>query len=238
MSSFKAEIIPNVDAAAKAGVFYAVNTSDFNKKQAKGQLVIGIKAKDGTPVRILFPPTWIPLDLTQYAPVDDLTTSSTLREYIRKGLVTLLTEESYKSLIKHPAYATESARVSKITSGFVANMNAHVDIALSASTTPMADANANVEILDTPITNAILSADSNETVIREFDKSLRGLGIGELRTLTSKSQPGSLIQRIAFELESLITSGQIDSLDGTVTNTQAYKELNQSGALSAPDISF
>lgn len=237
MSTFKAQVHSTVDAAAKAGEFYAVNTSDFNKKQAKGQLVIGIKAKDGSPIRVLFPPTWIPLDLSEYAPADDLVAAASLREYVRKGLITLVTKESYDALINHASYQTEAKRVAKITNGFTEKLNNQVEIALSASSSPMVDANANVEMIDTPITAALLGADSDETVIREYNKNLLGLGLPEIRTLSTKSQTGSLVQAIALELESLLTSGQIGTLQGDVANTQAYKDFQQRGG-SGPSLEF
>jgi len=237
MSSLKVKVHSTVDAAAKAGEFYAVNTSDFNKKQAKGQLVIGIKAKDGSPIRVLFPPTWIPLNLAEYAPSDDLVAAASLREYVRKGLITLITKDSYDALIQHPSFETEAKRVAKITNGFTEKLNSQVEIALSASSSPMVDANASVDMVDTPITASLLGADSDETVVREFNKNLLGLGLPELRTLSTKGQTGSLVQAIALELETLLTSGQLDMLNNSVENTQAYKDFQQRGG-TGPSLTF
>lgn len=226
-----------MEEAAKAGDFYAINTSDASGTRARGKLILGIKNPDGNDTKIMIPPTWIPIDLAGYASPDILRNASIIREYMRKSAIILVDKATFVGLQKHPKYAEEFARVSKMMGGFAAGIKEEFSIAVGASTTmvepdsPAAAARASI------ITDGILQANSDEEMISKFNAALPGLQIEDYRYLALKSINGSLVQHLAMELESALVAGQISEIK-TIEETEAYKTFLKTGRGSEPVITF
>ena len=106
-----------VDQALRARELIAINVSDKQGTQNKGQLVFSISnAKSGNKIDIILPPTWLPQDLTSYASVEDFGDCLELRGLIRNGLIVLIPQSQYEELQKSPEYPRERRRVDQIQS--------------------------------------------------------------------------------------------------------------------------
>ena len=104
-----------LEDAIEAKEVFAVNVSDKKNSQAKGTVCISISLEgqeDAEPINI--PATWIPFDLTDWAPLSDLARSSTLRSSIRQGLILLITKDSAKALQEEPGYEQEHQKVKEL----------------------------------------------------------------------------------------------------------------------------
>lgn len=111
MQTTTVKTYPNVEAAIRASNthIYVFNASDLLGKQPKGNIYVSLGA-DGD-ISVFLPPTWIPFDLMNYGTIEDIRASRSLRELQRSGLLVILTEESARTLIESPAYASERDRV-------------------------------------------------------------------------------------------------------------------------------
>ncbi|QXV74194.1 hypothetical protein [Rhizobium phage RHEph12] len=234
---------PNVEAAAAAGDFYAMNASDLNGKRARGKVIIGFSTRDGSEVKILFPPSWIPLDLSEYAPLDDLKNATNIREYVRKGLIILITKKSYDALTQHPNYAKERARVNELNASFIgstASGSATISHAVNVdSSKSIVENQDGMKPLSTPQTSRLLEALGDDEAISLLDQCVGGLSFGEIRTLTNEAAPGTFLQLAAFELDAYMVAGK--QLPQKVAEMQAFKDYQQkngAGSEGGPNISF
>jgi hypothetical protein len=100
----------SLDDAVRAVI--AINVSDRGGKQNKGELVFTTATETGK-IDIRLPDTWIPVDLSKYASIDDIAKSNDLRNLMRKGLVILIPAEQSKTIEQHPNYAKELSRVNE-----------------------------------------------------------------------------------------------------------------------------
>lgn len=234
---------PNVEAAATKGEFYAMNSSDLNGKRARGKVIIGFTTRDNSEVKILFPPSWIPLDLTDYATLEDLKNATNLRDYVRQGLIILITKASYDSLTQHPNYTKERQRVNSLNAAFASSTatgsqtishSVNVDSSKSIS-----ENQEGMKPLATPQTNRLLEALGDDEAIQLLDQCIGGLSFGEIRTLTNEAAPGTFLQLAAFELDSYMVAGK--QLPSKVAEMQAYKDFQQKNGLGSeggPSISY
>lgn len=100
-----------LEDAYKAGDWYAVNNSTRNNTQTMGQLLFPVTTEDGSSVDISIPPTWIPIDLQQFASPDDLRKCSGLRSLLTNKLIILLDKASKTAMENSPNYKAERVRV-------------------------------------------------------------------------------------------------------------------------------
>lgn len=229
MAVLKITTYRTVEQAAQASEFYAVNTSDLEGRQNKGQVVLGIKTSDGAVAKIIFPPTWVPLDLTSYATKDDLGAATTLRDYVREGLITLINKDTYDKLVNLPPYAKEFERIFKKTLGGTSEKMLSV---ASSKGTQTFDSN----IVESPITENILKASTDQELVDSFDSVLAGISLGELKALSSKAAAGSIISIVASDLESMLINGGITIK--SITELDSYKDLVARGISVEPALSF
>lgn len=237
MSEVKIKTYRTVDDAVKEGSYYIVNTSSGpNKERVPGNLVMGLRSRDGGNVQILIPPTWIPFDLREYATPEDISSSNAIRQNLRNGLLVFISVEDYEMLRNRPEYENEKARVSKLRDSY--SMNGLSDTTLNISPNVSAGpSGGNVQVSATPITDMIIASQSNEDLLRNYDTNLMGLQLGELKYIQTKATPGTLLSLISLELESYLMSGGIKIK--TVRETEAYKEAVQRGILTnAPTLHF
>lgn len=237
MAEVKVTSYPNVQTAIDKGEFYAINTSDLGNTQRKGQIVLGVKTADGTVSKIVFPPTWIPIDLTNYVAPDDLKTATAFRDYVRNRLITLITKESYQAMQKLPAYEREYKRVAEKLGNLSVNATGEVSISIAANTNASAAAPAAIEAVETPLTAQILSAGTDDELVVVFNQNLKGLSLGEFKALINKSTSGSFINQVSFEIESMISKGGLSI--SSIEETASYKEWKATNRdLVEPIISF
>lgn len=119
----KVKTFRTVDEAVKKGEVFAVNVSDKNKTQPKGDLIFHLGGNDGdSNVIVNIPRTWIPFDLTEYSTLADIEKSTSLRSLMRQGLLVLITEESFEALLKDPNYPNEMENVRKSMRNFNADL--------------------------------------------------------------------------------------------------------------------
>lgn len=86
-------------ALASRGSLFVVNTSDRNRSQPKGIIVFTVTEADKNTVTITLPKTFIPLDVTSWASMDALRSSTEFRTLLRKGaLVAVDSNEARKYL--------------------------------------------------------------------------------------------------------------------------------------------
>lgn len=238
MADVRVTHYPNVQTAIEKGEFYAINTSDLGNTQRKGQIVLGVKTADGTVSKIIFPPTWIPIDLTSYVAPDDLKTATAFRDYVRNRLITLITKESYLAMQKLPAYDREYKRVAEKLGNLAISATGEVSISIASNSSAVpATAPASVEAIETPLTNQILSANTDDELVSVFNQNLQGLSLGEFRTLINKSTAGSFINLVSFEIEDMISKGGLPITK--IEETASYKEWKATNRdMVEPVISF
>jgi hypothetical protein len=96
---------------------WAVNSTDNGGKRPKGNVLMVIKDADGVDITITLPNSWIPIDLLSYTEASNFAKSNNFREAVRKGLITIIDEESAATLIALPQYKEEAARVKETVDG-------------------------------------------------------------------------------------------------------------------------
>jgi hypothetical protein len=236
MAEVKVTSYPSVQTAIEKGEFYAINTSDLGKTQRKGQIVLGVKTADGTVSKIVFPPTWIPIDLTSYVSPEDLKTATAFRDYVRNRLITLITKDSFLAMQKIPGYDREFKRVAEKLGNIAGNVTGEVSISVSSTASAESPANS-IDAIETPLTAQILTANTDEELITVFNQNLQGLSLGEYRSLINKSTVGSFLNIVASEIEATISKGGLTIK--SIEETETYKEwaaLNKE--MVEPQISF
>lgn len=178
MSEVKLKTYRTVDDAVKDGSYYIVNTSNGKEnKRILGNLVMGLRSRDGANIQILIPPTWIPFDLREYATPEDIASSNAIRQYLRNGLLVFISREDYKKLIALPEYEKEKQRVSKLRDSYAMEGTQETTININQSV-QSPNGEGNVQISSTPLTDMIINSQNNEDLLRNFDSNLPGLQLG------------------------------------------------------------
>jgi hypothetical protein len=134
--SMSIEKFTNLDMAIKNDTLIAINVSDKQGSQNKGQLVFTVSTKSGAKIDIMLPPTWLPQDLTAYASMADFADCLELRALLRNNLIILISRKQFEQLQKSPDYEKEKHRVAQLqtklskalqdeTTTFNLNVNSH-----------------------------------------------------------------------------------------------------------------
>lgn len=112
--------ITNFNEMFKEGSpLWIINSSDLGGKRPKGNVIIVIKDADSQDITIVLPSSWIPVDLLSYTSLSNFAKSNLFRDNIRKGLITVVDDESAQMLMDMQQYAEESRRVRDLTEGMV-----------------------------------------------------------------------------------------------------------------------
>lgn len=92
---------------------WAVNSSDLRGTQPRGLFLIEYPTSGGAQAAdtIMLMPTWLPVDLLEFTGFANLKESQQLQSAVRKGVVTLIDDDSARQLLARPEAATERARV-------------------------------------------------------------------------------------------------------------------------------
>lgn len=237
MAELKIKAYKTLDEAARDNSFWAINTTDTagSVKRPKGNLVMSVRTRDGHNTPILLPPTWIPIDLREFAHPDDLLTAPAIRSNMRNKAITIVSEETVAMLRKNPAYAAESDRVKKLLNSFE---RPDSETIINIGTAPsIGGGPGNVIAQSSPLTDMILNAENDETIIRNYDTNLFGLTLGDLRFIQEKANQGSITYLIAMELQDALLSEGIKIK--SVKETEIYKDVMLvHGGASAVNLSF
>lgn len=93
------------------GSIYVINNSDLYRTQAKGIIIFSVTEKDGSNVTINIPKTFIPLDITRWASVEAIKTSTDFRTLVRKGAIVVVDASEAKMFLKRPEALAEMQRL-------------------------------------------------------------------------------------------------------------------------------
>jgi len=92
---------------------YILNTSDLRhileKPQPRGDILIPLKS-EGDEIVIKIPNTWIPIDVTTFAPRNAILNSPHFRRQLESGRIRAITAAAAEKIMKEPG-ATEEARL-------------------------------------------------------------------------------------------------------------------------------
>lgn len=97
----------------KSQRLWSINISDKGGSQQRGDVTMFIKDEDGNDIQIMLPSTWLPIDLTQFAPINLFSKSTTFRNYLRSRLIGIVSDDVAAQLLNRPDAAAEKTRVSR-----------------------------------------------------------------------------------------------------------------------------
>lgn len=107
-------VITNFAEMFKGANLWVVNISDKGGRQARGDIMLSVKDEQGQDITILLPSTWLPFDLCQWTAISNFEKSTTLRTYIRKGLLAVIDENTAQRILSIDGSREESLRVQEL----------------------------------------------------------------------------------------------------------------------------
>ncbi len=243
MAKVKVDTYNSLDEAIKDGYVLATNTSDAGGSRPKGELIIQVKTADDTNVLITLPPTWIPIDLTNFATLEDLNKCSALRSYVARQNVRLLKRASVEQLKKEPSYATEANRIRAKQERYnqsIAGIESE-SVELNIGTVSASKASANPDFDQSashnPYADQIVEADDNQQIVDILNANINNISVPDMQYLIAMSENGSFLNSIALELEGyLTTDGKLPFT--SVEETGAVQMARSNGTFDSVNVSY
>lgn len=229
-----------LEDAVKADEFYLVNysnnTAPGEEKRRLGVLLMSYRTAQNEPRNIYIPPTWVPIDLKNYADTEDLAKMGLLRDYVRRGIVVLLDKASYEAVCANPKYEEEFNKYADKL-GVFSNHSGSATTDFSLNLTGAGSAIADIAPVETPIARQIIETEGDdEAMIAAYDGALGGLSIGEISYLVAHAKPTSLMKQIADELNTRLKNGK-PLPTKSVRETEAYQDYLKTN-MNSPTFSF
>lgn len=95
----------------KDGRVFALNSSDLAGRRDKGAVNIGITMRNSETRNVLLPNTWIPIDLSQQMPKDELLNSPAFLTNVMRGIIMLVDSDTAEKLLSDPDNMAEQTRL-------------------------------------------------------------------------------------------------------------------------------
>lgn len=232
--STKIEVYNTIEAAMEkeTGDLYALNISDRNGTQTKGNVTFSIPTSDGQRVTVFLYPTWVPKNLMEYATRDAIKGSLELRNNMRNGLIALITSASAKTLMSAPGYAEEAQRVkgleTKRTGASIASATSEISVnvgagnVVSAAPKVVSSTVDNLMAAHRSLSAGVGNIDINSTEAKTIVNGIGSLTLDELDYITANVQDRqSFLYRMASDASSDIRDGK--AVNGN--DLPAYLEL-------------
>lgn len=105
----------------KSPCLYVLNTSDINGQYMKGDVNISVVTSRGQTLNIVVPSTWIPIDMSEYLPKDELLKDPMFLRMIRSKRITLISENDAIEILNQPDAVIEKNRITMQTNGITRN---------------------------------------------------------------------------------------------------------------------
>lgn len=105
-----------VDELDGKSAIYVICTGE-ERGYPPGDVNMSLYRRDGSPQLVVIPKTFIPIKITDLAPPSAFIESSDFRRLISVGLLTLVSEEDAKAMLKSPEAVEEMARIKDELSG-------------------------------------------------------------------------------------------------------------------------
>lgn len=233
-----------LDEAIRSGEVWVINNSDQGGKRKKGVVILVITTQDGSKINVKLPPTWIPINLLNYASIDDLQKCTILRQYVGSKLLVAVDKKSVEALQGESAYDAEARRVETSMQGFAATVSsAPTTLNINTggagqilSADGKKDANGVESIQRSERVTRILAAKTPQEVVAAFDADLKNLTLIDAQQITLGAASGSFAEKLAAEVEGYLMDGDLpfNSIDETDTVTLAKTD----GSFDAPTVSF
>jgi hypothetical protein len=180
--------------------FYVLNRSNPN-----GNIAFNCINELNVTIPVLIPATFIPVDLTTMAPLENLLRSSVLRQILAKGQLVIVRKEEAEEYLTSPRAKTEYQRINNIVGTVVAdeNIGEEIDMDTGASSSGRKgskNTKKSVSAHDDFITAMIDRANDNDedddTLQREFLTRQHVLSLDDLERLRKEVQRPALTEMI------------------------------------------
>lgn len=93
------------------GRVYVINASDLEGKRAKGAVNIGVTMRNGETRNVVVPSTWIPIDLSQQMPREELLQSPSFLTNVMRRVILLVDLNTAEEMLSDSANADEQSRI-------------------------------------------------------------------------------------------------------------------------------
>lgn len=180
--------------------FYVLNRSNPN-----GNIAFNCINELNVTIPVLIPATFIPVDLTTMAPLENLLRSSVLRQILAKGQLVIVRKEEAEEYLTSPRAKTEYQRINNIVGTVVAEENTAEEIDMDTGNSTSGRKGAknvkkSVSAHDDFITAMIDRANDNDedddTLQREFLTRQHVLSLDDLERLRKEVKRPALTEMI------------------------------------------
>lgn len=175
----------------------------LNRSNPNGNIAFNCINELNVTIPVLIPATFIPIDLTTMAPLENLLRSSTLRQILTKKQLVIVRAEDAEKYLATPRAKSEYQRINKIVDSVVDDSEDHEEIDLDAGeTTSKARKKAkaqkkspNNDFIEAMIDRAEEDED-DESLQREFMTRSHSLTYEDLERLRKSIKSGPLTELI------------------------------------------
>lgn len=179
----------------------------LNRSNPNGNIAFNCINELNVTIPVLIPATFIPVDLTTMAPLENLLKSSVLRQIFSKGQLVIIRKEEAEEYLKSPRAKAEYQKLNKLTGGLISGQGAEDnfgEIELETGGASSKSKNSRNEDFLTAIIDRANDEDSDdESIQREFLSKQHVLTRNDLNRLRNEVKRASLIDLVLEALQDL-----------------------------------